>query len=182
MVLARATIDWGPPPSLATLAPPMPCWETRRERESSTSRRHRGQRDRLPPGGRARVPLGLAELLNGSRTSRTGCARELFDFAIAELGEMRMRPALDRALKVRARAGNAGDDGIERPPRGRGLAAPCSGQDHKEIAEALVVSPRTVRRFTLHIYAKISGSVDAVGYAANHGVFANTYIDTSAHR
>ena len=49
----------------------------------------------------ALIRLGLAELLLEHYPDERGAAIEHLDFAIAELREMKMQPALERALRHR---------------------------------------------------------------------------------
>ena len=102
------------------------------------------------------------------------------DLAIAEFEAMGMRPALERAMRLRERAGS-------RPEAGgatNGTVAPngltarevevlgliAAGRTNQEIADALVLSLRTVERHTVNIYAKIGarGRAEAVAYALRH--------------
>ena len=49
--------------------------------------------------------LALAELLLGHYPEERGAAIDHLDFAIGELAEMKMRPALERAAQLRESAG-----------------------------------------------------------------------------
>jgi hypothetical protein len=53
----------------------------------------------------AMARLALAELLLGHYPEERGAAIDEFDFAIAELAEMKMRPALEHAARLRETAG-----------------------------------------------------------------------------
>ena len=127
----------------------------------------------------ALIRLQLAELLHDGSSADRAEAREHLTFAIGELQEMKMRPALERALRLRDRAGGGTpapalsrnpDDLSDREVEVlRGIAA---GQSNQAIADALVVSVRTVERHAVNIYATIGarGRTDAVAYAVRHGL------------
>ena len=130
----------------------------------------------------ALASLQLAELL-GSEPGEQGSAGRHLEFAIAELREMKMQPALDRAWRLAGR-----------PPSRRTRAAPsagavdlpdrltrreaevlrllAAGRSNREIAEELVVSARTVEHHIERIYRKIEARnrADATAYALRHGL------------
>ena len=44
----------------------------------------------------------------------------------------------------------------------------AAGHSYQQIAEALFVSPHTVRTHVNHIYAKLGGRTEAIAYAIRH--------------
>ena len=125
--------------------------------------------------------LQLAELLLAPLTSsgqstadERADALEHLDFATGELRDMKMQPALDRAvaLKDKAESGpvkEAYPDGLtRREVEVLGLIA--AGNSNREIGDELFISVRTVERHINNIYRKIDarGRAAAVAYALRH--------------
>jgi DNA-binding CsgD family transcriptional regulator/tetratricopeptide (TPR) repeat protein len=123
--------------------------------------------------------LQLAELLHDGSAEQRHQARAHLEFAGVEFEAMGMLPALERARRLQERLGGPR---TSRPasqhPDGlsdrevevlRGIAA---GRSNQQIADALIVSVRTVERHAVNIYAKIGarGRTDAVAYAVRHGL------------
>jgi ATP/maltotriose-dependent transcriptional regulator MalT len=107
------------------------------------------------------------------------------DFVIPEIEAMGMRPALERAMRLRERAGGRRDEAASAtgpvPPDGLSarevevLGLIAAGLTNQEIADRLVLSLRTVERHTVNIYAKIGarGRAEAVAYALRHDLGAS---------
>jgi DNA-binding CsgD family transcriptional regulator/tetratricopeptide (TPR) repeat protein len=102
------------------------------------------------------------------------------EFVIPEFEAMHMQPALERAMRLREQAGGppnaaetangaAAANGLTARER-EVLGLLATGKTNQEIADALVLSLRTVERHTVNIYAKIGarGRAEAVGYALRH--------------
>ena len=108
-----------------------------------------------------------AVLLDGSE------AIEHLDFAVREFEEMKMQPALERALALRDRVHALPPSPTPRHPDGlterevEVLHLVAAGGSNREVADQLVLSLRTVERHITNIYAKIGarGRVDATAYA-----------------
>jgi DNA-binding NarL/FixJ family response regulator len=125
----------------------------------------------------ALASLGLAEVL-ASDPSDGARTQELSTFAIDELRDMHMQPALERALRRQARVtgrtppADALRDLDLTPREVEVLQLLATGRTNKEIAAALTVSPRTVQQHTMRIYAKMGarGRADAVACALQRGL------------
>jgi DNA-binding CsgD family transcriptional regulator/tetratricopeptide (TPR) repeat protein len=125
----------------------------------------------------ALASLGLAKLLEPDPSERTRTLA-LLELAIAELRDMHMQPALERALRCQSRVmgrvrvppGPAREDELT-PREVEVFQLLATGRTNKEIAEALTVSPRTVQQHTMRIYAKMGarGRADAVASALQRG-------------
>jgi DNA-binding CsgD family transcriptional regulator len=120
--------------------------------------------------------LALAELLVDRFPSEVEEARQHLRTAIPELREMGMRPALERAESLLARA--QAEEGASRRRRAGGLTGReaevlrlvAAGSTNRQISEELVLSIRTVERHIANIYAKIGarGKADATTFAIRH--------------
>jgi DNA-binding NarL/FixJ family response regulator len=132
--------------------------------------------------------LQYAELLAG-QSGRAAEAHRQLEPALAALEAMQMAPALTRARSLAARLGPAGGPVAPAatsaaPPYPGGLTARevevlrliAAGLTDKEIAAELVLSPATVRRHAVNLYAKIGarGRADATAYAFRHGLVGST--------
>jgi ATP/maltotriose-dependent transcriptional regulator MalT len=123
--------------------------------------------------------LHLAELLHDGGTHERAQARAHLAAAIPELEAMAMQPALMKARRLQerlagakaARAPAANPDGLS-DREVEVLRRIAAGRSNQEIADALVVSVRTVERHAVNIYAKIGarGRTDAVAYAVRHNL------------
>jgi DNA-binding CsgD family transcriptional regulator/tetratricopeptide (TPR) repeat protein len=176
-----ATADWG----LTTVARHLGAaaavlGDAARAREYTEQALTLAERIRFRPEA-ALARLQLAEVLE-REPGVAARARGLLDFAIAELAAMQMRPALDRALHRLAHTTGEPARGPAVYPDGltarevEVLRLLATGRTNKEIAAALVVSPRTVQQHTMHIYAKIGarGRADAIAFAHRLGLVPHT--------
>jgi len=123
--------------------------------------------------------LQLAELLLAHNPSERAIALAHLDFAISELREMGMQPALERALTLKDRL-DAGPGRRTAPAYPDGLSQRevevlrllAAGRTNQEIADALVLSVRTIENHTASIYAKIGARsrAEATAYAFRQGL------------
>ena len=119
--------------------------------------------------------LELAKLLLEHYPGERAEAHEHLDFAIAELRDMKMQPALERAPAVKRKAESAP---VRAPAYPDGLTGRevevlrliAAGKSNREIAAELVLSIGTVERHIFNIYAKINahGRAAATTYAIRH--------------
>ena len=129
----------------------------------------------------AMTHLWLAELLLEHYPDERAEGQEHLDTAIAELRDMKMQPALERALAVKDQAESgpirapAYPDGLtERELEVLRLIA--AGKSNREIGDDLFISVRTVERHITNIYRKIDahGRADATAYALRHDMDDST--------
>jgi DNA-binding NarL/FixJ family response regulator len=108
--------------------------------------------------------LGLAELLVEDETAAARSeARTHLDVAIAELQEMHMQPAVERALALRNKLRTSPEDQAARQPGSETLTARESeiarliadGRSNREIAARLVITEGTVAVHVKHILSKL---------------------------
>ena len=119
--------------------------------------------------------LDLAELLLDHYADERAEALEHLDFAIGELRDMKMQPALERAL---GRQAGLEAKQVEKPAYPDGLTKRevevlrliAAGKSNREVATELVLSIRTVERHIFNIYSKINahGRAAATSYAISH--------------
>jgi DNA-binding CsgD family transcriptional regulator len=121
--------------------------------------------------------LNYAELLAEHYPDKLGAAAEYLGVALGELGELKMNPALNRALILREAleagrptAGNQPDHLTRR--EADVLALVAEGLSNKQIAEYLVLSVRTVERHLTNSYRKIGAhsKAQATAYALSKGL------------
>ena len=136
--------------------------------------------DICQPGGYrpeiALTRLSLAELLLEHYPDERDVAIEHLDFAIAELRDMKMQPALERALSLQGRRHPESKTRLypdrlsEREVEVLRLIA--AGWSNQQIADDLVISHNTVGRHVSNIFDKISAvnRVEAAVYARDHGL------------
>jgi DNA-binding CsgD family transcriptional regulator len=109
-----------------------------------------------------------------------GEAQRHLEPAIAAFEAMQMAPVLARARDLAERLGGAPASSAPPPPYPDGLTTRevevlrliAAGLTNKEIAAELVLSPATVRRHTINLYAKIGapGRAAATAYVFRHGL------------
>jgi DNA-binding CsgD family transcriptional regulator len=101
--------------------------------------------------------LGLAELLLGHYPAERSAAMRHLEFCVAELRDMHMQPALERALqlqgRVLAQSGSSADILTARERDVAGLIA--RGLSNRDIADALVISEGTAEVHVKHILGKL---------------------------
>ena len=121
--------------------------------------------------------LDLAQLLLHYYPRERGEAQRHLDIAISEFEAMNMPTYLERALDLRAghkpepAAQPAYPDGLsEREVEVLKLIA--SGRSNRDLADALVLSVRTVERHIANLYTKtaIHSKSQATDYAHRHGL------------
>ena len=125
--------------------------------------------------------LGLAELLLDHYPAERAEALDHLDVAITDLREMKMLPALERALGLHA---GLKARPVEKPSYPDGLTRRevevlrlvASGKSNAEIAAELVLSIRTVERHISNIYGKTrsGGRADATAFAFTKGLMSST--------
>jgi DNA-binding CsgD family transcriptional regulator len=107
-----------------------------------------------------------------AREQERAAAMEHIDFAIGELGAMKMQPGLERALRLRGRRRAVAEsravypDGLsEREVEVLRLIT--AGNSNQQIADALVLSLNTVLSHVTHIFAKTGAAnrTEAAAYA-----------------
>ena len=111
-----------------------------------------------------RRALGDARFEAAWEAGRTGDAREAVSAALATLAtDWQVPPAAP--LQPR-------DSHTLTPRELEVLHLVASGRSNREVADALVLSVRTVERHITNIYAKIGarGKADATAYAFRHGL------------
>jgi len=122
--------------------------------------------------------LQLAENLMSHEPKEWQRAQAYIDDVVPELRDMKMQPALDRALRLLERRGAAGHGRDVVRPGGlterevEVLRMLATGHTNQEIAEALVLSVRTVENHIAHIYAKVGARsrAEATTYAFRQGL------------
>jgi DNA-binding NarL/FixJ family response regulator len=102
------------------------------------------------------------------------------EVAIAELREMKMQPALERACALMERASAPSTRSPAGPEYPDGLSARevevlrllADGKSNQAIADALVISRHTAIRHVSNLFAKIGAGnrAEAAGYAHRHGL------------
>jgi len=122
--------------------------------------------------------LQLGELLLQHYRAERATALEHIDFAINEFEEMKMQPALERALRLRGRrrppskrAEPAYPDGLsEREVQVLRLIA--AGKSNRQIADDLFISLNTVARHISNVFAKtrVANRTEAAAYAHRQGL------------
>ena len=121
--------------------------------------------------------LQLAELLLEHYPDECAEAQDHLDFAIAELRDMKMQPALDRALGLLAgldtkpTAKPAYPDGLtQREVEVLRLIA--DGRSNQQIAEALFITTNTVANHVKNILTKsnTANRAEAAAYGVRHGL------------
>jgi DNA-binding CsgD family transcriptional regulator len=118
--------------------------------------------------------LGLAETLCAEFPAEHAAAREHLDACLPEFEAMKMRPALERGQALLAKLAGSS------PAYTNGLSHReyevlhliAAGQSSPEIAQSLVLSPRTVERHIQNIYNKLGvhNRVEAANWAREHGI------------
>lgn len=118
--------------------------------------------------------LGLAETLHAGFPRERVAARAHLESCLPEFEAMRMRPALERGQALLAKLEGstpASPNGLS-PREFEVLQLIASGQSSPEIAESLVLSPRTVERHIQNVYNKLGvhNRVEASNWAREHGI------------
>jgi DNA-binding NarL/FixJ family response regulator len=106
------------------------------------------------PFVQARTRLALASALRRARSKRR--ARQLFDDAIAGFDGLGARSWAERARREAARvSGRAPAGNVLTATEQRVAALVAEGRSNREVAQTLVVTPRTVEAHLTRIYAKL---------------------------
>ena len=119
--------------------------------------------------------LQLAELLLDSYPDERSEAVEHLDFAVSELRDMKMQPALERAIELQRRLGSPTSDGVSYPDglserEVEVLRLMALGRTNRQIAAELFISASTVSHHVTSILNKTATSnrAEAAIYASRN--------------